>query len=65
MARNNQNAFLKRQKEIKRVRKAKEKMARRHGKKIEDGHTFEGPYVERAAPPEDESAPKAEPETAG
>jgi hypothetical protein len=32
MARRNQNTFLKRQKEIERVRKAKEKMDRRHGK---------------------------------
>lgn len=33
MARRNQNTFLKRQKEIERMRKAKEKMDRRHGKK--------------------------------
>ena len=32
MARRNQNTFLKRQKEMERVRKAKEKMARRQGK---------------------------------
>ena len=32
MARRNQNTFLKRQKEIERVRRAKEKMDRRHGK---------------------------------
>ena len=34
MARRNQNTFLKRQKEMERVRKAKEKMARRQGKVI-------------------------------
>jgi hypothetical protein len=33
MARRDQNTFIKRQKEIERVRKAKEKMDRRHGKK--------------------------------
>ena len=38
MARRNQNTFLKRQKEMERVRKAKEKMARRQGKVLtEDG----------------------------
>jgi len=36
MARRNQNTFLKRQKEIERVRKAKEKMDRRHGKKSKE-----------------------------
>lgn len=33
MARKNRNTFLKRQKEIERMRKAREKMARRQGKK--------------------------------
>jgi hypothetical protein len=33
MARRNQNTFMKRQKEIERKRKAKEKMERRQGKK--------------------------------
>ncbi|MCX5880023.1 MAG: hypothetical protein NTY44_13035 [Deltaproteobacteria bacterium] len=33
MARQNKNTFLKRQKEFDRMKKAKEKMARRHGKK--------------------------------
>ena len=36
MARRNQNTFLKRQKEMERVRKAKEKMDRRHGKKSKE-----------------------------
>jgi hypothetical protein len=40
MARRNQNTFLKRQKEIARVRKAKEKMDRRHGKKSEEEPRF-------------------------
>jgi hypothetical protein len=39
MARRNQNTFIKRQKEIERVRKAKEKMARRQGKRSRE----EGP----------------------
>lgn len=32
MARRNRNTFMKRQKEMQRVQKAREKMARRHGK---------------------------------
>jgi hypothetical protein len=32
MARQSQNTFIKRQKELERIRKAKEKMARRQGK---------------------------------
>ena len=36
MARRNQNTFLKRKKEMERVRKAKEKMDRRQGKKPEE-----------------------------
>lgn len=40
MARRNQNTFLKRQKEIERVRKAKEKMDRRHGKKSKEEEPF-------------------------
>lgn len=55
MARRNQNAFLKRQKELKRVRKAQEKMARRHGKKVENLSVFEGPSPE-SQPPQDSGA---------
>jgi hypothetical protein len=36
MAKRNQNAFFKRQKEIKRRQEAQEKMARRQGKKKQD-----------------------------
>ncbi len=36
MAKRTQNAFLQRQKEIKRQQKAQEKMARRHGLKSEE-----------------------------
>jgi hypothetical protein len=57
VARRNQNSFIKRQKELKRVRKAKEKMARRHGKKIDDGRSFEGPLPERSSPPESGKLP--------
>lgn len=59
VARRNQNTFIKRQKELKRVRKAKEKMARRQGKKVEDTHTFEGPLPESVSP-EDDSASATE-----
>jgi hypothetical protein len=65
MAGRNQNTFIKRQKEIKRVRKAKEKMARRHGKTLDDGHSLERPLLERPAAPEEKSAPDTEPELAG
>lgn len=56
MARRNQNSFIKRQKELKRVRKAKEKMARRQGKKLSDEHTFEGPLPEKVLPAEDDGS---------
>jgi hypothetical protein len=44
MAKRNQNAFFKRQKEIKRRQEAQEKMARRQGKKKQDEQ--EGPEGE-------------------
>ena len=62
MARRNQNAFIKRQKEIKRLKKAREKMARRHGKKLEDTRTFEGPHPDSLSPPERENVPDTIPE---
>jgi hypothetical protein len=52
VARRSQNAFLKRQKELKRLRKAREKMARRQGKNIDDLNTFEGPAPPAGAAPE-------------
>jgi hypothetical protein len=58
VARRSQNAFLKRQKELKRLRKAKEKMAKRQGKSIEDLYTFEGPV----APPSPYSETPADPD---
>ena len=62
MARRNQNSFIKRQKELKRVRKAKEKMARRHGKKLADEYTFEGPLPEKESPAEGDGSPAEEQE---
>ena len=64
MARRNQNSFIKRQKELKRVRKAKEKMARRQGKKLVDEHTFEGPLPEQVSSQESDDSPAAETEGA-
>ena len=51
MAGRNRNTFLKRQKEIDRTRKAKEKMERRHGKKMaeaEGGGEGQAPEGENA-----------------
>lgn len=42
MATRNQNRFKKRQKEMERIRKAKEKMARRQGKKEKKGEADMG-----------------------
>ena len=57
MARRNQNTFLKRQKEIARVRKAKEKMDRRHGKKPEEEPRFGGGmFAEPSLDPDKETA---------
>lgn len=58
MARRSQNAFLKRQKELKRLRKAREKMARRQGKTLDNLNTFEGP----APPPSSFSENPADPD---
>ena len=62
MARRNQNSFIKRQKKLKRVRKAKEKMARRQGKKVADEHTFDGPPPEKESPTPGDDSPVAETE---
>ena len=67
MARRNQNTFLKRQKEMKRVRKAKEKMDRRQGRmsREEDPVEFSIPddtpsNPENTAGTDPENAPVAE-----
>jgi hypothetical protein len=51
MARRGQHSFTKRKKEIKRKQKALEKMARRQGKKMQDGDVDE---EQTAKPPEEE-----------
>ena len=57
MARRNQNTFLKRQKEMERVRKAKEKMARRQGKVLtEEVPSWAGRVAEPSAAPEEATA---------
>jgi hypothetical protein len=43
MARQSQNKFIKRQKELERMRKAKEKMLRRQGKKDKEMESDEAP----------------------
>ena len=52
MARRNQNTFLKRQKEMERVRKAKEKMARRQGKVLTEEVPSWAPKVATSQEPE-------------
>lgn len=66
MARRSQNAFLKRQKELKRLRKAREKMARRQGKTLDNLNTFEGPAPPMSSSSENTADPDASdtPETA-
>jgi len=51
MARHGQHTFMKRQKEIKRKEKALEKMARRQGKKKQNGDVDK---EQTAEPPEEE-----------
>lgn len=63
MARRNQNTFLKRQKEIERMRKAKEKMDRRQGKVVKkEEDPFGAPSDEPVdgLSPEDQPAGEAE-----
>jgi acyl carrier protein phosphodiesterase len=48
MARQSQNKFIKRQKELERMRKAKEKMARRQGKKDKIFESDESQTAERS-----------------
>ncbi|HYA15433.1 MAG TPA: hypothetical protein VEF33_13945 [Syntrophales bacterium] len=48
MARQSQNKFIKRQKELERMRKAKEKMARRQGKKDNVIESDESHKVDRS-----------------
>ncbi len=55
MARRNQNTFLKRQKEMERVRKAKEKMDRRHGKKSSEEEPVWGALSAGPSPDPDEA----------
>jgi hypothetical protein len=52
MARQSQNKFIKRQKELERMRKAKEKMVRRQGKKDRVTESDEAPA---SAEPADQS----------
>ena len=52
MARRNQNTFLKRQKEMERVRKAKEKMARRQGKVLTEEVPSWAPKVATSQEPD-------------
>jgi hypothetical protein len=52
MARPNKNKFLKRQKEFDRMKKAKEKMERRHGKKDKE---IEEPVVAETLDPSDQA----------
>ena len=63
MARRNQNTFLKRQKEIERVRKAKEKMDRRQGKKSteDDLYGYGRPVSAKATEDPDGVTESAEP----
>jgi hypothetical protein len=63
MARRNQNTFLKRQKEMERVRKAKEKMARRQGKVLTEEVPSWAARVNAPAPDPDGAA-ATEPEGA-
>jgi len=57
MAKRSPHSFKKRQKEMKRKRKAEEKMARRHGKKMEE-NAVDAP--DAAGEPEEQGEQKAE-----
>ena len=66
MARRNQNTFLKRQKEIERMRKAKEKMDKRQGKVIKrEEESFGAPSDEPVEGLSPEDQPPGEVEADG